>query len=811
MPLGAALSPLDHLLYRLRIPLVAAALLFILYCAIYLWGYIPYEDFSYVWQPDGHLVVEDVPNDSLASPYLRVGDEVLEIGGQPVLGLRPVYPLPVQLSYEYKILREGEILIVTVPFSSRVTPLAIELRLPVTILSLAGWIVGTIMLFLAKKDNWQALRTGGIFLYAAITAIGIQAAMNGVPATWIVGYTLVFFLGPTWAYLGFLPRAEPLDHRVRTFFKISFILAGILALISLYEALALYPKATSVEDRVGLSIFALGFLLAGFGLLTSVVVLAARTLNLQRSSYLRQQLVILLVFIGLGTLPVVLLSIIPLTIFDVDLLPFPIAIVLMLLIPAGYLFVIYRRGFLGLDLFFSRSLHVILLTLVVFGFYATALYLVQRLLNQDSAEVIVPSTLVFLPTLLLAVYMNKPVRDFVDRLVYGDVIYGQDALAGYTRALSSRPEFSTLDDIVGSLAKTLSSNRAFLALKDEGGHLVPVSVVGVDQALEKTPAELQELIQPILRSAEDNKQDSEQVFRIFAWAEILVPVKVRDEQIGALALSRPGPDGYFNTRQVSFLAQAADVLAVGIENIYLFDSTRKQSRQRLMVQEEERKNLSRQLHDDPLQKVTYAINVIDQLLTKNSSATVDDQETNDNMRVDKGAAAKLTAASDNLRQAATSLRKVCIGLYSPFYDQGIELAIQDVIHHFEDEYGLNIRYASKLNGANLSTSEQVTAAVSRVLNESLNNILKHAQNADVYVTLEAADDGMLVLSVADNGPGSRVANLSFSELMRRHHLGIVGMHEWAQQIGGDLRILPNQPKGTKILLACPLQVEPPSA
>jgi hypothetical protein len=129
-----------------------------------------------------------------------------------------------------------------------------------------------------------------------------------------------------------------------------------------------------------------------------------------------------LAFFGLGILPTVLLTFVPAAFFDVPLLPFEVAITLMLLIPAGYLFVIYRRGFLGLDLFFSRSLHLILLTLVVFGFYAAALYLVQRLLNQSSAEVIVPATLVFLPTLLLTMYMNKPVSDFVDRLVYGSVV-----------------------------------------------------------------------------------------------------------------------------------------------------------------------------------------------------------------------------------------------------------------------------------------------------------------------------------------------------------------------------------------------------
>jgi signal transduction histidine kinase len=804
MPLGVAMSTLDHLLYRLRIPFAVVAVLFILYCVIYLWGYIPYEDFSYVWQPDGHLVVEDVPIDSLAAPHLQAGDEVLEIGGQPILALRPVYPLPKQLAYEYKVLREGEILTLTIPFSPQATPLAIELRLPATILSFTGWVAGTIILFLAKKDNWQALRTGSIFLFAAMTAIGIQAAMNGVPGTWIVGYSLVFFLGPAWAYLGFLPRAGPLNHRARTSFNISFILAGVLALLSVYEALALYPKATSVEEQAGFSIFALGFLLAGTGLLVSVVVLAVRTFNLQRSSYLRQQLLILLVFIGMGTLPVVLLSIIPLTIFDADLLPFPIAISLMLLIPAGYLFVIYRRGFLGLDLFFSRSLHVVLFSLIVFGFYTFVLSLGQRLLNQDNAEIIQPATLIFLPTLLLAMYVNKPVRDMIERLVYGDVVDSQKALADYTLILSSRPEISTLNSIVVSLAKTLSSTHVALALKSESGRLVPVSVVGADRLPETIQDELQKLEKPVLRSAESDRLEAQWAFDKCTWAEILVPVKVRDEQIGVLALSRPGPDGYFNSRQVSFLTQAAGVLAVGAENIYLFESTRRQSRQRFLVQEEDRKNLSRQLHDDPLQQVTYAIYVIDELLTKHFSANGKNRGADPSMLLDGEAVSKLVMMADHLRKAAKSLRSVCIGLYPPFHDQGIELAVQDVIYHFENEHGLNIRYMSTLNGVKHSISEHVTSVVSRVLTEALNNVVKHARDAEVRVTIQAIDDEKLALSVMDKGPGTRVSDLSFSELIRRQHLGIVGMYEWAQEINGELKILPIEPKGTEVLLQWPL-------
>ena len=244
------------------------------------------------------------------------------------------------------------------------------------------------------------------------------------------------------------------------------------------------------------------------------------------------------------------------------------------------------------------------------------------------------------------------------------------------------------------------------------------------------------------------------------------------------------------------------MLAVGAENIYLFESARKHSLHRQMVQEEERRNLSFLLHNEPLQQVTYAINVIDQLLTKHFSSVVNGTDGENGASLNRGVTTRLVFVSDNLRLAADALRKVCVGLYPPFHDQGIKLAVEDVVRYFEKEYGLVIRYRSNLNGVGNSISEEVTAAVSRVLNEALNNVLKHAEGAGTCVSLEVTGDDTLVLSVADDGPGTQVADLSFSELVRRQHLGIVGMHEWAQQVGGDLQILPNKPSGTRILLSC---------
>jgi signal transduction histidine kinase len=167
-------------------------------------------------------------------------------------------------------------------------------------------------------------------------------------------------------------------------------------------------------------------------------------------------------------------------------------------------------------------------------------------------------------------------------------------------------------------------------------------------------------------------------------------------------------------------------------------------------------------------------------------------------------ASKLTSAGEQLRKAAVSMRNVCIDLYPPLIEQGVNVVVSEILHQFESEYGLDINYRAALDGESWPNSDQITSTVRRVLSESLNNIVKHAKGANVEVNLNMAHDNQLILQIVDDGPGSRTVGLSFSELVRQGHLGIVGMHEWAQEIGGTLKIFTNEPSGTTVLLSCPL-------
>ena len=364
------LSRSDRLLQRWYPLGVVAALLFILYCNIYLWFFLPFDDFTYGWRPDSRLYVFEVLPDSTAAPFLQVGDRLLAVDGRPVQRMRALYLPPLRGEHEYVVERAGRRLTYRIPTISQPPSYLLETLAPAGVIALVSWLLGAVLLYFAEPENVQARRAGAVFVLGAVALMGVQAGLEGVPGAWIAGHVLIFFLPPGFLYLGLIPRIKPLTARRRRLLTWLLLPATLLALAGVYEVLFLFPQPTSFQDLTGVSLYALGLLLSALGLVAIVVTLAWRVRRLPSGAYLRQQLTILLAFIALGILPAALLTFIPRALFDAVLLPFPLAILLLLLVPAGYFYVIFRRGFLGLDLLFGRLLRLIVLFLLAYGFYA---------------------------------------------------------------------------------------------------------------------------------------------------------------------------------------------------------------------------------------------------------------------------------------------------------------------------------------------------------------------------------------------------------------------------------------------------------
>lgn len=749
-----------------------------------MWWVVPFSDFAFHWRPDSQMRIQEVAETSVAFGLLEAGDVVQAIDGVPVYRGQAVYRFPKQAEYLFTVERNGAVVDVMVPFLEQPSSLAISYRLPMTVLTTAFLMVGIVILHFAQQNNQAALYTGYLFLISAGTTMGIQATLLNVPFAW-VWRPFLYVMGVSYVYLGFLPQTVPLSARTKKVLKIWLAIAVVLGGVALWEAVVLFPNGSSIEEWVGASLYGLAFLSSGVGWLIGFGILGLRAWRME-PNYERQQVILLLFLSGLAILPAVLLTMLPRALWDVAILPFPLASMLFLLLPAGYFYVIYRRGFLGLDIVFSRTVIFITLALVMVMVYGVGLFLLQRFFFWG-ADNNTPAVLMFLPTLALSIYSSRPINKLIHGLFFGQQI--DQTLPAFTTALSSKPELTTLEKMVVRLGDELRCAQGLLVLNNETGYLLAVAKVG-EVIWEPLPRQaFTPFVKPLLRSAIRPRQSVHPLLVQQQWMELIVPIMVRGEQIGFLAFSRPQPDGYFNVEQVRCLERVAEIVAVSSEAIYLFEASRRHSLQLLAAQDTERKRLASMLHDSPLQTMVFMTHKIHAVASDACACKAE-------------AAASLQEQVVMLQQTMNEIREICVGLYPPIIEMGSELVVGDVCRQFELEYGLPIEVEVDLEPTFRDCEEWATA-VYRVLVEALNNVLKHALATRVVVSLYD-EDGWLHLVVADDGQGAALADLSLSDLIRRQHLGVVGMVEWAKQSGGKLLFEENWPKGMRVRLQIPL-------
>lgn len=128
------------------------------------------------------------------------------------------------------------------------------------------------------------------------------------------------------------------------------------------------------------------------------------------------------------------------------------------------------------------------------------------------------------------------------------------------------------------------------------------------------------------------------------------------------------------------------------------------------------------------------------------------------------------------------------------------MAVNSVVRQFRQDYGLPVTV--EVTGDASIVPVELTTTVCRIITEALHNVVKHAAANAVCITL-VWDDEMLLLEVMDDGRGTATAGLSVNDLIRQRCLGIVGMHEWAHAVGGDLQVVGNEPRGRAWCCAAP--------
>ena len=200
------------------------------------------------------------------------------------------------------------------------------------------------------------------------------------------------------------------------------------------------------------------------------------------------------------------------------------------------------------------------------------------------------------------------------------------------------------------------------------------------------------------------------------------------------------------------------------------------------IREEERNNLARVLHDGLSQELTAI---------KMNIATLASRAKHDDVMTDK-----IHYLRELIDTSIHSSRKISLSLRPVLLDEvGLNAAIEWHVRDFEKNSGISCTY--KIEREKVALKTGLPIALFRILQESLTNVVRHANASIVAVNFEVKGKDV-ELTIFDNGKGIRA---DYDEA--KGAFGIMGMKERAIEFGGTVTIERLKVKGTRVIARIP--------
>ena len=270
---------------------------------------------------------------------------------------------------------------------------------------------------------------------------------------------------------------------------------------------------------------------------------------------------------------------------------------------------------------------------------------------------------------------------------------------------------------------------------------------------------------------------------------VAVPLVSQGKTIGALCLAHRA--AFSNYAVIQTLARQ---LGIALENAYLYSEVQEKEKLRgellaraVSAQEEERKRIARELHDETGQWLTalaVGLGGVEQTVSQNPELA----------QKQIGELKTMTmSAIDNLRQFVYDLRP------SVLDDMGLVSAIRWFVDQYAERAKIKIDF--QVTGVKRRLPAQVETVLFRIAQEALNNVGRHSHATRAIVQLEFAE-AMLMLAVEDNGKGFDVAQVLGPNPARKSW-GLLGVQERIELVGGKFEIESAPGRGTKMTVKVP--------
>jgi len=206
------------------------------------------------------------------------------------------------------------------------------------------------------------------------------------------------------------------------------------------------------------------------------------------------------------------------------------------------------------------------------------------------------------------------------------------------------------------------------------------------------------------------------------------------------------------------------------------------------AQEEERKRIAHELHDDTTQNLIALLHQLENLLTERTKLPVRE-------------AKALWSFHEQIRDVVQGVRRFSRDLRPSILDDlGLLPALEWVAEELKNGYA--VKASLKVVGNEQRLSPEAELLLFRIVQEALRNTAKHSRASKAEVKVEFKEH-KITITISDDGVGFKLPE-NLGILPQTGKLGLAGMQERVQLLSGNLELKSELGKGTTVIVEAPI-------
>ena len=271
-----------------------------------------------------------------------------------------------------------------------------------------------------------------------------------------------------------------------------------------------------------------------------------------------------------------------------------------------------------------------------------------------------------------------------------------------------------------------------------------------------------------------------------------VPLRIKGRIIGVLEVLNKYSGNGFSQEDVQLMSSIAAQAAIAIENARLYQQVRQERDQIIRAQENVRREMARNLHDGPVQllaAISISLDHLERLNQVQPAAVRNEIEALRNL---------VHKATRDTRNVLFELRPIILET------QGLVAALDQYVTFLQNAESFTVHFEFV---EDIDLNIQAASTIFSIIQEAINNIKRHAEARNVWLSLEMRKYHFIV-TIRDDGLGFKVDEV-IGHYDQHNSLGLLNMRERAELIDAELRIESHieQPnRGSMVQIILPLSL-----